>query len=68
MRSVFKLHNGNQFCVFLYATSPSDGSVFRLYYEQGDFNFLDVSSWSNADIINRIEGDRIHIRMSGYLP
>ncbi|OJA11148.1 hypothetical protein AZE42_02366 [Rhizopogon vesiculosus] len=68
MKSVFGLHNRNQFCIFLYATSPSDGSAFRLYYEQGDFNFLDVSSWSNVDIVNRIKGDRIHILvdLGGY--
>ncbi|KAG1735821.1 O-GlcNAc transferase [Suillus lakei] len=68
MKSVFRLHDRNRFCVFLYATSPSDGSVFRLYFEQGDFNFLDVSSWSNVDIVNRIEEDHIHILvdLGGY--
>ncbi|KAG2035864.1 glycosyl transferase family 41-domain-containing protein [Suillus americanus] len=67
MKSVFQLHDQNQFCVFLYATSPSDGSVFRQYFEQGDLNFLDVSSWSNVDIVNRIEEDHIHIRWCDYL-
>lgn len=68
MKSVFQLHDQHRFCIFLYATSPSDGSVFREYFEQGDFNFLDVSSWSNVDIVNRIEEDHIHILvdLGGY--
>lgn len=68
MKSVFRLHDRDRFCIFLYATSPSDGSVFRLHFEQGDFNFLDVSSWSNVDIVNRIEEDHIHILvdLGGY--
>lgn len=68
MKSVFQLHDQNRFCVFLYATSPSDGSAFRQYFEQGNLNFLDVSSWSNVDIVNRIEEDHIHILvdLGGY--
>lgn len=68
MKSVFQLHDQDRFCVFLYATSPSDGSVFRQYFEHGDFNFLDVSSWSSVDIVNRIEEDHIHILvdLGGY--
>jgi len=63
MKSVFGLHNSQSFNVFLYATSPSDGSPHRQYYErQTAFQFLDVSLWSNSTIVEKIVQDQIHIR------
>lgn len=69
MKSVFSLHNGQQFNVFLYATSPSDGSLHRQHYErQTAFRFTDVSSWSASAIVDRIVQDQIHIlvNLGGY--
>ncbi|KAL4062628.1 glycosyltransferase family 41 protein [Scleroderma yunnanense] len=69
MKSVFGLHNSQAFNVFLYATSPSDGSPHRQYYErQTTFHFLDVSLWSNSTIVEKIVQDQIHIlvNLGGY--
>ncbi|KIM58367.1 glycosyltransferase family 41 protein [Scleroderma citrinum Foug A] len=69
MKSVFGLHNSQSFNVFLYATSPSDGSPHRQYYErQTAFQFLDVSLWSNSTIVEKIVQDQIHIlvNLGGY--
>lgn len=69
MKSVFSLHNKQQFNVFLYATSPSDGSLHRQYYErQTAFHFTEVSSWSVSAIVDRIVQDQIHIlvNLGGY--
>lgn len=63
MKSVFEIHNRKRFNVFLYATSPTDGSSYREYYErQSEFHFNDVSSWPINSIIERIMQDQIHIR------
>ncbi|KAI6035688.1 glycosyl transferase family 41-domain-containing protein [Pisolithus marmoratus] len=69
MKSVFCLHNNQKFNVFLYATSPSDGSLHRQYYErQTAFRFTDVSTWSVSAIVDRIIQDQIHIlvNLGGY--
>lgn len=64
MKSVFGLHNSQLFNVFLYATSPPDGSPHRQHYErQTAFHFLDVSLWSNSTIVEKIVQDQIHIRL-----
>lgn len=63
MKSVFTMHNKKRFHVFLYATSPTDGSSYREHYErQTDFHFNDVSSWSINSIVEKIMQDQIHIR------
>ena len=63
MKSVFTMHNKKRFNIFLYATSPTDGSPYRRCYErQTDFHFNDVSSWSISSIVQRITQDQIHIR------
>ncbi|KAF8121800.1 glycosyltransferase family 41 protein [Boletus edulis] len=68
MKSVFTMHDKKRFNVYLYATSPTDGSSYREYYErQTDFDFNDVSSWSISRIIERIMQDQIHIRWCDYL-
>lgn len=57
------MHDRKRFNVFLYATSPTDGSSYRQYYErQTDFHFNDVSSWSIGSTIEKIMLDQIHIR------
>ncbi|KAI6013045.1 glycosyltransferase family 41 protein [Pisolithus marmoratus] len=68
MKSVFCLHNNQKFNVFLYATSPSDGSLHRQYYErQTAFRFTDVSTWSVSATVDRIIQDQVHIRWCDYL-
>ncbi|KAM0749157.1 TPR-like protein [Meredithblackwellia eburnea MCA 4105] len=68
MQSVFGFHDPVKFNVFLYATSPSDKSPYRQKIEHEAQHFLDVSSWSNQAIVERIVGDQIHIliNLSGY--
>ncbi|KAF8837771.1 hypothetical protein BDN67DRAFT_157104 [Paxillus ammoniavirescens] len=69
MKSVFTMHDRKRFNVFLYATSPTDGSSYRQYYErQINFHFIDVSSWSISNIIDRIVQDQVHIlvNLGGY--
>ncbi|KAF8556202.1 hypothetical protein OG21DRAFT_1437515 [Imleria badia] len=69
MKSVFAMHDKKRLNVFLYATSPTDGSSYREYYErQTDFHFNDVSSWSISNVIERIVQDQIHIlvNLGGY--
>lgn len=54
--------------VFCYALSPSDGSEWRLRIESETEHFLDVSSWSVADIARRISADGVHVavNLNGY--
>ncbi|PWN50290.1 hypothetical protein IE53DRAFT_369041 [Violaceomyces palustris] len=68
MQSVFGFHDLSRFNVFLYATTPSDGSPYREKIEREAQHFIDVSSWSNQVIIERILHDNIHILMNlnGY--
>ncbi|KAF9234136.1 glycosyltransferase family 41 protein [Melanogaster broomeanus] len=68
MKSGFTMHDKKRFNVFLYATSPTDGSSHRQYYErQTDFRFIDTSAWSINNTIDRIVEDQIHIRWCDYL-
>lgn len=68
MQSVFGFHDLDRFEVYLYATSASDQSPYRKKIEAEARNFLDVSAWSNAQTIDRILHDGIHILMNlnGY--
>lgn len=68
MQSVFGLHNRAEFTVTCYATSPSDGSVYRKKIEQEVQIFKDVSGWSHEDVVQEIVKDRIHIliNLNGY--
>ena len=68
MQSVFGFHDRSRFNVFLYATTPSDGSPYRKKIEGEAHNFLDVSAWSNQQVVERIVMDNIHVLMNlnGY--
>lgn len=68
MQSVFGFHNLDEFEVFLYATTVSDQSPYRLKIEQEAQHFYDVSTWSNDSLINKVVEDGIHILMNlnGY--
>lgn len=62
MQSVFGLHNPDQFNIYVYATSPSDGSSYRQKIEQDAQHFVDISSTPFKDAIEKIIADNIHIR------
>lgn len=64
MQSVFGLHDRTKFEVHVYATSPSDGSRYRRKIEEESEHFLDVSTKSTREIVERIVMDGIHLRAS----
>jgi len=68
MGSVFGMHDRTRVEVFCYALSPNDGSEWRLRIEGETEHFLDVSSWSVADIARKISSDGIHVavNLNGY--
>ncbi|KAA1065350.1 hypothetical protein PGTUg99_003567 [Puccinia graminis f. sp. tritici] len=68
MQSVFGIHNRAKFAVVCYATSPSDGSIYRKKIEQEVESFKDVSGWSHEEVVKEILKDRIHIliNLNGY--
>ncbi len=68
MQSVFGFHDLSRFNVYLYATTPSDGSPYRQKIEREAQHFLDVSAWSNQQVVERIVMDNIHVLMNlnGY--
>lgn len=68
MGSVFGLHDTKYVEVFCYALSPSDSSEWRTRIEREAEHFLDVSSWSVAEIARKISADGIHvaINLNGY--
>ncbi|GAA5992692.1 hypothetical protein JCM11641_004994 [Rhodosporidiobolus odoratus] len=67
MQSVFGYHS-SRFNIFVYATSPSDKSTYRLKIERESQHFFDVSRESTQQIVDRIVHDEIHvlINLSGY--
>ncbi|TFY55582.1 hypothetical protein EVJ58_g8160 [Rhodofomes roseus] len=68
MQSVFELHDRNKFNVFLYTTSPWDGTEYRPRIASRVEYFRDVSTWSARDIIDDISRHNIHIliNLGGY--
>ncbi|KAG8762303.1 hypothetical protein FRC11_009945 [Ceratobasidium sp. 423] len=68
MQSVFRFHNAERFEIHCYATTASDGSIYRATIEISAHHFLDVSSWSTQAIVERIQNDGIHIliNLNGY--
>ena len=62
MQSVFKFHNREQFNIYLYTTSPWDGTDYRPRIASFVEHFRDVSTWSAQDIVNDILRHNIHIR------
>ncbi|KAK0529852.1 hypothetical protein OC834_003515 [Tilletia horrida] len=68
MQSVFGFHDRTRFNVFMYATTASDQSPYRQKIEKESEHFLDVSSWSNQQVVERILQDGIHVLMNlnGY--
>ncbi|TPX71046.1 hypothetical protein SpCBS45565_g01190 [Spizellomyces sp. 'palustris'] len=69
MQSVFGLHDRTRFRVYCYSLSPTDNSPYRAKIEREADVFLDVSSWSIKEIVERIAlVDQIHIlcNLNGY--
>lgn len=68
MQSVFGFHDRSRFNIFLYATTPSDESPYRRKIESEAQHFIDVSAWSNQQVVERIVMDNIHVLMNlnGY--
>ncbi|OBZ83746.1 putative UDP-N-acetylglucosamine--peptide N-acetylglucosaminyltransferase SEC [Choanephora cucurbitarum] len=68
MQSVFGMHDRARYTVYCYATTPSDQSPYRLKIEQEAENFIDVSSWSNQQVVERVVSDGIHVlvNLNGY--
>ncbi|CDO71565.1 Glycosyltransferase Family 41 protein [Trametes cinnabarina] len=62
MQSVFGMHDRNRFNVYLYTTSPWDGTAYRPRIASTVENCVDVSSWSLNTIIDHIMQHEIHIR------
>ncbi|KDN40777.1 glycosyltransferase family 41 protein [Tilletiaria anomala UBC 951] len=68
MQSCFGFHDRSRFNIHLYATTVSDQSPFRQKIEKEAQHFLDVSAWTNEQVIDRIIQDCIHIliNLNGY--
>ncbi|KAG0747849.1 hypothetical protein G6F57_007483 [Rhizopus arrhizus] len=68
MQSVFGFHDKSKYQVFCYATTPTDNSPYRQKIEKESENFIDVSSWSNEQVIQKVLADGIHIliNLNGY--
>ncbi len=62
MQSVFGMHDRSRFNVFLYTTSPWDGTAYRPRIASMVEHCGDVSSWSLNTIIDHIMQQEIHIR------
>lgn len=68
MQHVFQWHDRRSFEVFCFATSPSDGSQWRLAIQNGVEHFIDVASRSHGDLaayIHELEID-ILVNLNGY--
>jgi protein O-GlcNAc transferase len=68
MKSAFQMHDSDRFNVYLYATSTTDHSTYRQHIESSVPNFIDVSSRSTQQIVERIvtDGTHILINLGGY--
>ena len=62
MLSVFRLHDRARFKVYLYTTSPWDGTSYRPRISREVEMFVDASSWSSQQIVEHIAEHRIHVR------
>ncbi|KZT65129.1 glycosyltransferase family 41 protein [Daedalea quercina L-15889] len=67
MQSVFALHDRERFSVYLYTTSPWDGTDYRPRIASRVEHFRDVSTWSAHDIVDDILRHNIHVRWCDYL-
>lgn len=64
MQSVFGLHDRSRVRVFLYNTSPWDGSPYRPRISGDVEVFVDAATWSSEEIVKHIVQHQIHVRKS----
>lgn len=61
MRSMFRLHNRNEFEVFCYSHGVDDGSAYSKGIQNDCDRFVDVRHMSHLDAAKRISQDKIDI-------
>ncbi|EKM61041.1 glycosyltransferase family 41 protein [Phanerochaete carnosa HHB-10118-sp] len=68
MQSVFGLHDRSRFRVFMYTSSPWDGTSYRPKISGTVEVFVDASTWSSEQIVKHVTDHRIHvlINLGGY--
>ncbi len=68
LRRLFMHRDTSRFEYFAYALNPDDGSPMRRELQQLADLFVDVSSWSAADIVERMRRDRLDLLLdrTGY--
>ncbi|KAL6304276.1 TPR-like protein [Sparassis latifolia] len=68
MQSVFAFHDRDRFNVFLYTTSPWDGTCYRPKISREVYQFIEVDTWPANAIIEHIIKNEIHIliNLGGY--
>ncbi|KAI8089349.1 glycosyl transferase family 41-domain-containing protein [Halteromyces radiatus] len=68
MQSVFGFHDRKYYDIHCYATTPTDSTCYRQKIETETEHFLDVSQWSNQQVVERIVNDGIHVlvNLNGY--
>ncbi|KAG6084347.1 hypothetical protein E4U31_006599 [Claviceps sp. LM219 group G6] len=68
MQSVFGFHDPHRVQAICYATTPSDGSVYRQQIETEAPVFRNVSNWPPDRLVDQINRDNIHIlvNLNGY--
>ena len=68
MQSVFGLHDRSRVRVFMYTTSPWDGTSYRPKISGSVEVFVDAATWSSEQIVKHIIDHKIHVCMSLYHP
>ena len=63
MQSVFGMHDRARFNVFVYTTSPWDGTAYRPRIASMVEHCVDVCGWPLQKIVDHIREHEIHIRM-----
>ena len=68
MQSIFGYHNPESVRAVCYATTASDGSIYRAQIEHEAPVFRDASTWSVERLVQQILKDEIHvlINLNGY--
>ena len=64
MQSVFGMHDKDRFNVYIYATSPWDGTAYRPRIAGLVTHCVDISGWPLDAILQHIREQDIHIRES----
>ena len=62
MQSMFGMHNRDRFNVYVYTTSPWDGTAYRPRIANLVEHCIDISGWSLEAILRHIGEHEVHIR------